>query len=133
MDAGREKWALELDAARRANFELFKAGAHGDDVRIAENYLRGARALFHLCEWHECSILANLSLKGLLNESDKPSRAGALLVLAKALVRQKDYGGAKRALGDLRGLNWEELLSSRELSELRELADNPEIEWPLKS
>lgn len=106
-------WAGSLDSARRANFLLFQLQFPGTHSAIVRNYLTGALALLNLHEWHESAILANLSLKGLESESDKPSRAGALILLAKALQGHRDLNGARAALHE-----FQEILASGNASEI---------------
>lgn len=123
-------WAGSLDAARRANLLLFGLHFLGDHTAITQNYLVAARALFNLGEWHESSILANLSLKGLQAESDKPNRAGALILLAKALNRHRDVNGARAALAELRGLLLGGATAESDQAEAGLLAQDLGMEWP---
>lgn len=122
-------WSGALDAARRANVALFQAGVSGSDALVVQNYLRASRALFQMKEWHESSILANLSLKGLDGRTDKPSRAGAFLLLAKALGRHRDLTGARSALLELEELLTDGERAHEDWAEAGKLARSLGLEW----
>ncbi len=68
---------------------------------VGINYYLAADSMYHGKEWHEASILAELSLRGLTSWYDAPTRAEALLLLAKAHAGNRKLREACEILSDL--------------------------------
>lgn len=93
-----------VEAARRSNMHLFRAGLRQDDPRVGMNYYLCATGMFDQREWHEAAILAELSLRALTGWTREGATAGrgrALLLLARALDRHGAKDRAREFMDEL--------------------------------
>lgn len=101
---GADRPAGRVEAARRSNMHLFRAGLRQTDPLVGTNYLMCARGMFDQREWHEAAILAELSLRALTAwtpEGDTPGRGRALLLLVRALARHGAKDRAREFMAEL--------------------------------
>jgi len=96
--ASESRWIEALDSARQSNFLLLGCGIPQTSPIIGINYYLAAKSMFERHEWHEASILAELSLQGLNTWEETPGKGEALLLLAKAHMRNRKPEEAKTAV-----------------------------------
>jgi len=97
----RGEWWRSVEAARQSNFLLFRYGARQGARIVSVNYYRVACGLVELGEFGEGTQLAQLSLRGLRSWSERPSRAEALLLMARGAAELEDRATALKIIDGL--------------------------------